>query len=156
MQMRQSEREVNRIVAAIDETRATEHFRNPDRPNGRAFRERQRQDPAITRAKTRLRTQHYRNRLDAKRVPTTYQLGAALVMALATADGRFMSQADYHVVGRALADLQARGFDIAEVKESLRRMRNQMMDPADRSGEPDGNVGAPVSPSSWNEQITLF
>jgi predicted transcriptional regulator len=47
----------------------------------------------------------------------------ALVKALATASADDMSRSDYGLVGRALADLQRRGFDLAEVKAGLKRMR---------------------------------
>jgi hypothetical protein len=56
--------DVDRIVAKIDETRIAEHWRNPDRPDAKFVKRRRRQDPKITRAKTRARTAVYRNRLD--------------------------------------------------------------------------------------------
>lgn len=128
--------EVDRIVARIDETRMAEHFRNPDRPDSRFVKPRRRQDPAIGRAKARLRTAHYRNRLDQRRAASTHEIGMAIVMSLVTADPDQMSRSDWNLVGRALADLQARGFDLSEVKATLRNLRTRMIDPADRDGEP--------------------
>lgn len=86
--------EVDRIVARIDETRAAEHFRNPDRPNAKFIRRRRRQDPAIGRAKTRLRTADYRNRLDRRGAPSTAQIGMSLVVALVTANLGDLTEAD--------------------------------------------------------------
>ncbi len=124
--------DVDRIVDQIDVTRIAEHFRNPDRPDARFARSRGRQDPKIRRAKGRVRTAHYRNRLDQAKRPSTYQIGMALVISLVTADSESMSRSDWNLVGRALADLQSRGFDLLEVKGSLRKLRNRMVDPADR------------------------
>jgi hypothetical protein len=42
---------------------------------------------------------------------------------------------DRGIVGRALQDLQGRGFNIIEAKDMLRNLRNRMVDPADREGE---------------------
>ena len=148
--------DVARIVARIDETRVAEHFRNPDRPNAKFVKADRRQDPAIGRTKTRLRTAHYRNRLDQAKRPSTYQIGMALVMSLATASADSMSRSDWNLVGRALADLQRRGFDIAEAKKTLRRLWNQMVDPADREGEAGESTAAPIQPSAWETASTVF
>jgi len=40
-----------------------------------------------------------------------------------------------------LADLQSRGFDLLEVKSSLRKLRNRMVDPADLEGEQTESTG---------------
>lgn len=128
--------EVARIVARIDETRVAEHFRNPDRPDARFVKPRRSQDPAIGRAKARARTAAWRVRLDQRRAASTTTIGMALVMALATAKRSGMTGEDWSLVARAMADLQSRGFDLAEVKASLRRLRNRMVDPVDRKGEP--------------------
>lgn len=132
--------DVDLIVDQIDETRVAEHFRNPDRPSTRFIKPRRRQDPAIGRAKTRLRTAHYRSRLDQRCAPSTAEIGMALVVALVTSpSSSSMSRSDWNLVGRALADLQARGFDLREVKSTLRRLRGRMIDPADGGAEP-GNL----------------
>jgi hypothetical protein len=50
-------KDVDRVVAELDATRRTEFFRDNDmRPDSRFVRDRGRQDPMITRAKTRIRT----------------------------------------------------------------------------------------------------
>jgi hypothetical protein len=135
--------EVARIVSEIDETREAEHFRSPDRPDARFVKPRRRQDPAIGRAKTRARTAAWRVRLDQRGAATTYEIGMALVVALATAKSKEMTGDDWDLVGRALADLQSRGFDLAEVKDTLRRLRRRLRDPADDRGEPsESSIGA--------------
>lgn len=136
--------EVDRIVARIDETRAAEHFRNPDRPNAKFIRRRRRQDPAIGRAKTRLRTADYRNRLDRRGAPSTAQIGMSLVVALVTANLGDLTEADRGLVGRALVDLQERGFSVAEAKDMLRRLRSRIVDPADRQEESADDSGHPI------------
>jgi hypothetical protein len=126
--------DVDRIVAQIDLTRVAEHWRNPDRPDAK-FVKRRRQDPKITRAKTRARTALYRNRLDQRGAPSTHQIAMALVVALVTARLDELTQVDRGIVGRALQDLQGRGFNIIEAKDMLRNQRNRKVDPADREGE---------------------
>lgn len=143
--------DVDRIVDQIDETRMAEHWRNSDRPDGRIVRSRRRQDPAIVRAKTRVRTAHYRNRLDQAKRPSTYQIAMALVISLVTADSESMSRSDWNLVGRALADLQGRGFDLLEVKASLRKLRDRQV--ADRESE---STGEPIDPSAWSGAANTF
>jgi hypothetical protein len=133
--------DVDRIVAQIDETRVAEHWRNSDRPNGQFVKKRRRQDPKIRRAKTRVRTAHYRNRLDQRGAPSTYQIAMALVTALVTATLDELTEADRGIVRRALVDLQGRGFSIIEAKDMLRRLRNRMVDPADLEGESTESTG---------------
>ncbi len=130
-----NQNEVDRIVARLNETRTTEHYRNHDRPDSRFVKPRRRQDPSIGRAKARIRTAYYRNRLDERGAASTHEIGMAMVMALVTSDAENMTKTDWNLVGRALADLQSRGFDLAEVKSTLRRLRNRMVDPADHDYE---------------------
>jgi hypothetical protein len=94
--------DVIRIVQQLDETRRAEHWRNPDRPDARFVRSPGRQDPKISRAKTRIRTAHYRNRLDQRGAPSTYQIGMSLVCALVTARLDELTEVDRGIVGRAL------------------------------------------------------
>jgi hypothetical protein len=138
--------EVDRIVARIDETRSSEHFRIPDRSNAHFVKPRRRQDPAIRRAKTRLRTAAYRNRLDQRCAPSTHEIAMALVVALVTTpSSSSMSRSDWTLVGRALADLQRRGFDLAEVRSTLRKLRDRI-DPADSE---DNQSTDPVNLNPW-------
>jgi hypothetical protein len=127
--------EVDRIVAQIDETRQAEHWRNPDRPNGKLAKSRRRQDPKIRKAKTRARTALYRNRLDQRGAPSTAQIAMAIVVALVTADLDELTAADRGIVGRALQDLQGRGFSVVEARNMLCKLRDRMVDPADGEGE---------------------
>ncbi|WP_334502218.1 hypothetical protein [Bradyrhizobium sp. AZCC 1678] len=67
----------------------------------------------------------------------------ALLVALATAKSKEMTGDDWDLVGRALADLQSRGFDLAEIKDTLRRLRRRLRDPGDERGEPrESSLGA--------------
>lgn len=119
--------EADRIIAMIDETRIAEHFRNPDRPDTRFVKPRRRQDPAITRAKTRLRTASYRSRLDERCAPSTAVIGMSLVMALVTLKRSSLTESDQTLIGRALVDLKDRGFNLAEVLDTLQRLRRRVM-----------------------------
>jgi hypothetical protein len=127
--------DVDRLVAQIDETRVAEHWRNPDRPDAKFVKRRRRQDPKITRAKTRARTALYRNRLDQRGAPTTHQIGMAMVMSLVTARLDELTAADRGLVRRALVDLQGRGFSVVEARNMLLKLRARMVDPADGEGE---------------------
>jgi hypothetical protein len=133
--------DVDRIVAKINETRQSEHWRNPDRPNSRFVKQVRRQDPKITRAKTRARTALYRNRLDERGAPSTHQIAMAMVVALVTARLDELTEVDRGIVGRALVDLQGRGFSVVEAKNMLRKLRNRMVDPADLEGESTESTG---------------
>jgi len=120
--------EVDRIVAAIDDTRIAEHFRSTDRPDSRFVKPRRRQDPSIRRAKTRLRTAAYRNRLDQRRAASTAQIAMSLLVALLTSKRSLLTDSDRDLIGRALSDLQERGFDLREVLDSLLRLRRRVVD----------------------------
>jgi hypothetical protein len=136
--------EADRIVARIDETRRTEYFRSPDRPDGHAVKRSRRQDPAVVRAKTRLRTANYRNRLDQRRSPSTYQIAMSLLVALVTSKGDQLTDEDRGLVGRALLDLKGRGFSIRETLEMLRRLQNRLVDTADRECGSTDSTSSPA------------
>jgi hypothetical protein len=128
--------DVDRIVEKLDETRVAEHWRNPDRPDARFVKKARSQPIEVVRAQGRIRSSHYRNKLDQRRAPTAYQVGMAMVCALVTSSPSELTEADKGILGRALADLQGRGFSIIEAKNMLRRLRNRLVDPPDREGEP--------------------
>ena len=133
--------ENDRIAAAIDETRKTEHWRDHDcRPEARAFRSRGRVDPQIVRSQTRLRTAHWRNQQDRRRAPDSREIGMALLSALITSKLGEMTYTDKDLVARMLMDLHARGYDVKEARATLRRMRNRYVDPVDRQGEANGGL----------------
>ncbi|WP_375312807.1 hypothetical protein WHZ77_05875 [Bradyrhizobium sp. A5] len=136
--------EINKIVASIDETRRTEHFRNhDDRPDARTFKPRpgRRVPKEIVRAQTRLRSAAWRVRMDSRAAPSSREIGMALVYSLITSRLSALTFTDEDIVGRALLDLQARGFSITEARNTLRRLRNRYVDPGDREGEPNESCG---------------
>jgi hypothetical protein len=142
MNTRKTGDEVDRIVAQIDETRRAEHWRNPDRPDGKFAKKSRRQDPKITRAKTRARTAMYRNRLDQRCCPSTNQIGMSLVIALVTAARSYeLTEMDRGIVRRALQDLQKRGFSVVEARNMLLKLRARIVDPADGGGESTESTG---------------
>ena len=134
--------EVDRIVSQIDETRVSEHFRNPDRPDSRFVKPRRRQDPSIRRAKTRLRTAAYRNRLDQRRAASTSQIAMSLLVALVTSKQSSIMAGDRDLIGRALIDLQSRGFNLTEVLDTLQRLRRRVVDQPE-----DAASDSPVIPT---------
>ena len=141
--------EVDRIVAVLDETKRAEHWRDHDcRPDARFVKKTSRRDPKVVKAQGRIRTAHYRNRLDQRGSPTTNQIGMAMVVALVTSKPEELTEADRGLIGRMLVELQAHGFSIVEAKAMLRRLRNRLVDPADRKGEPSGSPCAALAPSS--------
>lgn len=129
-------RETDRIVAAIDDTRRTEHWRDHDgRPEARAFRKRGRVAPEVVRSQTRLRTAAWRNAMDRRKAPDSREIGMSLVYALITSKRADITQGDKSLIARMLVDLDVRGYDVKEAKATLRRMRNRHVDPVDRQGE---------------------
>jgi hypothetical protein len=150
-------KEIDRVVAALDETRHSEFFRNPDRPDGRFVRERRgRQHPDVLRAQARIRTAHWRNKMDRKRAPTTQQICMSLLVALVTSNLNELTERDHGLVGKMLLDLQSRGFSIVEAKATLRRLRNRMVDPDDRAGEPGETTGPALQLSAWGNPASIF
>ena len=150
--------DVGRIVAQIDETRVAEHWRNPDRPDGQFVkkRRRHRQDPKITRAKTRVRTAVWRNGLDRLGRPEVNVIGMALVTSLATSPNLLdMTELEVRFIAAALADLEGRGFDRVQILRVLRRIRNRMVDPEDRAGEATES-GEPIEPSARSGALPVF
>jgi len=127
--------ETDRIVAAIDETRRTEHWRDHDgRPQARVFRQR-RVAPEIVRAQTRLRTAHWRTEMDRRAAPDSREIGMALVHALITTRLSEMTRSDRDILARALMDLDARGYNPVEAQRTLRRLRNRYVDNGDRASD---------------------
>lgn len=103
----------------------------------------------IVKAQGRIQTAAWRNALDRRACPTTSQIGMALVMALVTSRPDEITTADRGIVSRALVDLVARGFDLREAQAMLRRLRNRLVDPKDREGEPGESTGEALAPSAW-------
>jgi hypothetical protein len=148
---RMTPNDVDKTVARLNEALHAEHWRNPDRPDAVFVKNRGRRPVEVLRAQGRIRTASYRNALDRRCAPTTQQIGMALVMSLVTSKLNDLTDADRGPLGRALLDLHARGFDLKEAKAMLRRLRNRLVDPQDREGEPGESTGEPLTPSSWSE-----
>jgi hypothetical protein len=95
--------------------------------------------------------------MDRRRAPTAEQFGMAMAVALATTSRLDdLTVADRQLVQRALAFLTANGFDVAEAKATMRRMRLKLVDPADRDGEASESCAPPIRPSVWGEEEALF
>jgi hypothetical protein len=116
-------------VDRIDQRRESELWRDPDRPGGKLVPARQRQNPEVRKAKSRARTAAWRNRLDRLRRPEISEIGMSLVVALVTSpnlDGS-MTDRELRFVDVALADLEARGFDLGQINLVLRRLRRRLV-----------------------------
>jgi hypothetical protein len=137
MRRQMKEEEVNRIVRAIDATRADLFSMSnvDDAPIGKAFRKRVKEDVQITRAKSRLRMAAWRKKNAEERRPTGEQIMKSMLAALLTSTQADLQRSDRTLIGKALKDLAGRGFDLHATKAYLRRMRGQMVPPADRAGE---------------------
>ncbi len=124
-------------IAEADDVRKSYFHRDPDRPDGRFVKQRARVSPEVRRAQGRLRTDRWRSDMDRRKAPTAEQIGMAMVVAMATSSNlRGLTRAELDLFERAFHDLKARGFDIKEAVRTMRRLRNRLVDPADRDGEP--------------------
>jgi hypothetical protein len=100
-----------------------------------------------------MRTAAWRNDNDRRGRPEARDIGMSLVTALVTSqDLMSMTGPEVRFVTAALADLEARGFDRAQVLRVLRRLRNRLLDPGDRQGEESESTG----PASWETQSAIF
>lgn len=135
--------ETERKAAEIDGVRRTMFWRDPDRPDARVLKRRDRVPPEVRRAQGRLRTAHWRSQMDRDKRPTSAQIGMSLVAALVTARPEEITETDRGIVGRMLVDLQARGYSVEQAKRTLRKMRTRYVDAGDREGEPDDR--APIA-----------
>ena len=90
-------------IAELDAVRNAYFGRDPDRPDASfGRRSRERVPPEVKRAKGRLRSAHWRDKLDKLRRPTVRDVGMALAHALATtSDFSKMTRADYDLLRRA-------------------------------------------------------
>jgi hypothetical protein len=129
-------------VARIDQMRESEFWRDPDRPSGKFVPARKRQDPKIRMAKARARTAAWRNRLDRLRRPEIREIGMAMVTALVTSPNldHAMTDLELRFVDAALADLQARGFALEQVKVVLRRIRRRLVDSGELQVQDSGTT----------------
>jgi hypothetical protein len=151
-------KDVDRI-SEMDETRRALFYRDPERPDDSFFKSRGRVHVEVRRAQQRLRTSRWRSERERRKAPTVQQIGMALVEALVTSDHADLvdrSSQNFGLVKRALLNLEARGYNLDETKQALRRRRNRMVDPADRQGEASESTGAPITPTAWGESELLF
>lgn len=141
MRRKMKDEEVNRIVGQIDSTRRDLFSMSnvDDAPKARAFRKREKEDPRITRAKSRLRMAAWRKRNAESRRATTDQVVRSMLLALVTSQQSDLQPSDRNLIGRVLVDLDRRGFDLHAAKSSLRKLRNDIVPPADRAGESADN-----------------
>lgn len=132
-------------IAELDAAKGQYFGRYPDRPDNHFVKPLRRQPVEVSRAKARLRTARWRSEMDRRKAPTVAEVGSALAVALATTNwSDRLTALDYDLLKRALDDLQARGFSIAEAKKTLRKLRIKMVDPGDRAGEESEGCGPPI------------
>jgi hypothetical protein len=79
-----------------------------------------------------------------------------LCVALVTSNLNELTDCERSLIGRMLDDLRLRGFDLKESLQTLRRLRNRMMDPMDRQGEPTETTRPPITPFSWEQPDPVF
>jgi hypothetical protein len=100
--------------------------RSESRPRSRTIEHAGRPDPALRKAKDRLRTAAWRNEQDQLCRPEAAVIAMALLKALCTSES--VEQIDEKSVGiltKALHDLEARGFSLVETRAVMRRLRKR-------------------------------
>jgi hypothetical protein len=81
----------------------------------------------------------------------------AIVHAMVTSKLSLLTNDDRGILHAALLDLHARGFSLNEAKATLRRLRNKLVEPADRAGEPaESTSGATVTNAEHPESAYPF
>lgn len=138
-------------IAELNAAKGQYFGRYPDRPDNKFVKPRRRQPVEVLRAQQRLRSARWRSEMDRRKAPTTTEVGLALATALATTSwSDKLTGADYDLIRRALADLEARGFSIVEARKMLRRLRLKLVDPGDRDGEESEGCAAPIRDDGRN------
>jgi hypothetical protein len=113
-------------ISKIDLLQRQYHPRSESRPRSRTIGHAGRLDPAVTKAKDRFRTAGWRSENDRLGRPEASVIAMALLRALCTAES--VDQFDRKsvvILTKALQDLEARGFSLAETKAVMRRLRNR-------------------------------
>lgn len=113
-------------ISHIDQLRRQYHPRSESRPRSRTIEHAGRPDPAVTKAKDRFRTAGWRGRNDQLRRPEANTISMAILKVICTAES--MDQFDEKsivILTKALHDLEARGFSLAETKAVMRRLRKR-------------------------------
>ncbi|MGY8710471.1 hypothetical protein RAD16_32450 [Bradyrhizobium sp. 18BD] len=125
-------------IAAMDSACVIYFQRDPDRPDNRFCKARNRMPIELRRAQQRMRTARWRADMDRRKAPTIDEIGRALVEALVTSDSeRLLNRtgAEFDLVKRTLVTLQEHGYSVEETLKSLRRRRNRLVHSSDRRGE---------------------
>jgi hypothetical protein len=113
-------------ISHIDQLQRQYHPRSESRPRSRTIEQAGRPDPAVTKAKDRFRTAGWRSRNDQLRRPEANTISMAILKVICTAES--MDQFDEKsivILTKALQDLEARGFSLAEIKAVMRRLRRR-------------------------------
>ena len=152
LRRRLTQDDVDRI-AEMDVAKGTYFQRDPLRPDNAFAKRKKRSVPIeVKRAQGRMRTARWRSSLDKKRAPTVADVGMALAAAIATTNwSDKLTPADFILLSRALHDMDERGFDVKEAAQTLRRLRNRLVDPADRAGEESEIAGVGGFPNAWEQ-----
>jgi hypothetical protein len=129
-------------IAKLDDMRKTVLYRDPDRADGRFVRPRRVVRPIeVIRAKGRARTAAWRAENDRAKRATLEQIGKSLCIALVTSKLEELTEDERSLVGRMLADLKARGFDVIESRNTLKRLQKRLLGPIKNKGNADHTVG---------------
>lgn len=143
-------------IREMDSVRMTTFYRDPDRPTPRFVKPGRRVPKDVVRAQGRLRTARWRSDMDRRKAPTAEQIGMAMCVALATTSRQAdLTRDDRQLVQAALHHLKANGFDIAEARKTMLRLRRKLVDPLDREGEASDSCAPPLRHSSWGPDETL-
>jgi hypothetical protein len=113
-------------ISHIDLLRQQYQTRSDSRPRSRTIEHAGRPDPALRKAKDRLRTAAWRNEQDQLRRPEANTIGMAILKVICTAES--VDQFDENsvvILTKALQDLEARGFSLVETKAVMRRLRKR-------------------------------
>jgi hypothetical protein len=110
-------------VDDIDRARREHFTRSPDRPSGRMSR-RDKQPPALIRAKTRLRTAAWRRSLDDRKCPEANTVAIAFLVSVARATDfeNLRDQGIPPAFAAMLTDMIERGYDPKQVMAVVRRV----------------------------------
>ncbi|MHB8267124.1 hypothetical protein [Bradyrhizobium sp.] len=113
-------------ISRINQLQRQYHPRSESRPRSRTIEHSGRPDPAVTKAKDRFRTAGWRSENDKLGRPEASTISMAILKAVCTAES--VDQFDEKSVGiltKALRDLEARGYSLAETKVVMRRLRKR-------------------------------
>jgi hypothetical protein len=146
-------------IAKLYDMRKTVFFRDPDRPDPKFVRPRRIvRTIDVIRAKGRARTAAWRAENDKTKRATLEQIGKSLCVALVTSNLDELTDRERSLVGRMLIDLQERGFNIIESRNTLKRLQKRLLGPVDSrgngdDGRADHTVGVGTAESTCQRKI---